>query len=438
MMNNTMEKLRHLLEPIGRKLGQQRHLSAISSGIMMVAPITLISAFINIIANPPVTQELLEQGGMWVLLKPWFWFATKYYDQIMVPYNMTIGMFGLIAVFGISYRLSEQYKIESPASVSLIAIIMFLMTASPIHTDNSGASLMSSANLGSAGLFAAMIIGLLTVEICRFIYDKKLTIKLPESVPPLVQDSFAAIIPALINLVIWYSISLICQKYAGCLFPELITNVLTPILNVALNPVTVILIVTFGNLLWLFGIHGTSVVYSILMPVLMQNMSANAEAYVQGGKEALVLYPSALLLWMAIGGTGCTLALTVLMTRSKAPQLKTLGKLSLVPNWCGVNEPILFGTPIVLNPILGIPFLITPIIIGVLAYFLMAVGVLDIGHNVMWTMLPLGMQNFLMTQNWINFAAEYIFMAFGAIIYYPFFKVYERQLLEEAKAFETK
>lgn len=426
-----MEKLQHILEPIGRKLGKQRHLSAISSGIMMVAPITLISAFINIIANPPVTQELIDSGGGWILLKPWFWFATTFYNQIMLPYNMTIGFFGLIAVFGISYRLSESYKMDSPASASLIAIIMFLITASPVHTIGKDL-VMNVSNLGSSGLFGAMIVGLFSVEITRFVINKKITINLPDSVPTLVQDSFIAIIPALLNLIIWYSLSLICQNYANCLLPELITNILTPLFNIALNPVTVILIVTFGNLLWLFGIHGTSVVYSILMPVLMQNMSANAENYINGGKNALVLYPSSLLLWMGIGATGCTLALTVLMTKSKAPQLKALGRLSLIPNWCGVNEPVLFGVPIVLNPILGIPFIIVPIVIGGLAYGLMAIGVLDIGHNVMWTMLPLGMQNFLMTQNWVNSVAEYLFMLLAMIIYYPFFKTYEKQLLEEA------
>lgn len=428
----SMEKLRETLEPIGQKLGKQRHLAAISSGIMMVAPITLISAFINIIANPPVTKSLLAQGGFWTLLTPWYHFATKYYNQIMVPYNMTIGLFGLIAAYGIAFRLSQSYKMKSPESVALISIIMFLMTAAPMYTDNKNISLMKAADLGSQGLFGAMIIGLLVTEICRFVIDKNWTIKMPDSVPPLVTDSFTAIIPALINLIIWYSASLLSQTYAHCMFPELITNILTPLFNFALNPVTVVLLVTFGNLLWLFGIHGTSVVYSILMPVLMQNMSANAEAFNKHGASALVLYPSSLLMWMGVGATGCTLGLVVLMCRSKAPQLKTLGRLGLIPNWCGINEPILFGTPVVLNPILAIPFLIVPIVVGVIAYGLTAIGILDIGHNVMWSMLPLGMQNFLMTQNWINSVAEYLLMGLSALIYYPFFKVYEKQLLDQA------
>ncbi len=436
-MKLNMEKLQSVLAPIGEKLGKQRHLSAISSGIMMVAPITLISAFINLLANPPVTAELIAQGGFWALLTPWYNFATAYYDQIMVPYNMTIGLFALIAVYGISYRLAQSYKMKSPESVSLIAIIMFLLIASPAYVDGDGSTVLGFSNLGSSGLFAAMLVGLGSCELTRFVIDHKWTIKMPSSVPPMVQDSFTAIIPALINLVVWYTLSILCQTFAGCYLPELITNVLTPLFNVALNPVTVVLIVTFGNILWLFGIHGTSVVYSILMPVLMQNMAANAEAYIAGGESALVLYPTSLLMWMAVGATGCTLGLTILMSRSKAPQLKTLGRLALVPNWCGVNEPVLFGAPIVLNPILGIPFIIAPIIIGVLGYALTAAGVLQIGHVVLWTMLPLGMQNFLMTGGWINFVAEYAFTALSALIYYPFFKVYEKQLLAEAAVEEA-
>ena len=244
-MKINIQKLQTVLAPIGEKLGKQRHLSAISSGIMMVAPITLISAFINIIANPPVTKDLIEQGGFWALLKPWYNFATTYYDQIMVPYNMTIGLFAIIAVFGISYRLAQSYKMKSPESVSLIAIVMFLMVAAPAYTDAKGTQIMNFANLGSSGLFAAMIIGLVSTEITRYAIDHKLTIKMPKSVPPLVQDSFTSIIPALINLIVWYTLSLLCQNFAGCYLPELVTNVLTPLFNFALNPVTVVLIVTF-------------------------------------------------------------------------------------------------------------------------------------------------------------------------------------------------
>lgn len=433
-MNLNIEKLQKVLGPVGEKLGKQRHLSAISSGIMMVAPITLISAFINIIANPPVTQDLIDQGGFWALLTPWFNFANKYYDQIMVPYNMTIGLFAIIAVFGISYRLAQWYKMKSPESVSLIAIVMFLMVAAPAYYAEDGVTqIMNFANLGSSGLFAAMIIGLLSTEITRYTIDHNWTIRMPKSVPPLVQDSFTSIIPALLNLIVWYTLSLLCQNFAGCYLPELVTNVLTPLFNFALNPFTVILIVTFGNILWLFGIHGTSVVYSILMPVLMQNMAANAEAYLKGGEAALTLYPTSLLMWMAMGATGCTLGLTVLMSRSKAPQLKTLGKLSLIPNWCGINEPVLFGAPIVLNPILGIPFIIAPIVTGILGYAASALGIVHLQHIVLWSMLPLGMQNFIQAGSWTNFVAEYVLVAVSALIYYPFFKVYEKQLIAEAE-----
>lgn len=430
--SNFIEKIQKVLAPIGEKLGAQRHLSAISGGIMMAAPITLLSAFINIIANPPVTQSLLEEGGIWTIFQGWFDFATNHYDAIMVPYNMTIGLFGLVAVLGISYKLAQSYKMNAMSS-SIIASVMFLMVASPMYADSTGFNIMSATNLGSSGLFGAMIIALCSVEITRFVTNRGWVIKMPASVPPNVADPFNAIIPSGINLIVWYALSLLCQNYAGCLLPELITTVLTPLFNVVLNPVTVCLIVMFGCLMWLFGIHGTSVVYSILMPVLFQNMAANAEAYAAG--EALTLYPSSLLMWMAIGGTGCTLGLCILMFRSKSAQLSTIGKLALVPNICGINEPILFGVPIVLNPILAIPFVCIPAICGLLSYALLSVGILDIGHNVLWTMLPLGMQNFLMTGSWINSLFEVVLVGLQVVLWYPFFKAYEKQLLNKEKEY---
>lgn len=434
-MQFNVEKLQAVLAPVGEKLGKQRHLSAISSGIMLVAPITLISAFINLVANPPVTQELVDSGGFWALLAPWLNFATTYYDQIMVPYNMTIGLFGLIAVFGISYRLAQSYKMKSPESVSLIAIVMFLMVAAPAYADESGTNVMAFGSLGSEGLFAAMLVGLVSTEITRFTIDHEWTIKMPKSVPPMVQDSFTAVIPATINIAVWYSLSLLCQGVMGCYLPDLLTNLLTPLLDVVLNPVTVIAMVTFGNALWLLGIHGTSVVFTILMPVLMQNMASNAEAFLAGGESAMVLYPvQCILLWSSCGGP---LALTALMCFSKASQLRTLGRLAIIPGWCGIHEPVLFGAPIVLNPILSIPWLLAPIVTMSCGYIFTALGVFDIGHVVMWTLMPLGMQNFLMTGSLANFLGEYVLFGVSLLIYYPFFKVYEKTLLEQEAASEA-
>ncbi len=438
---NFVEKLQRILGPVGQKIGSQRHLSAISAGIIMTTPITLLAAFINIIANPPVTEELLARGGVWSLLSGWFNFANKYYDVIMTPYNMTVGIFGLVAVMGISYKLAKTYQMDA-ISNSIVAAVMFLLVASPM-TKIDGTSVLPGAALGSSGLFAAMLIGLLSVEVNRFVKDRGWVIKLPSSVPAEVAVPFTAIIPAAFNLAIWYTLSLLCQNYAGCILPDFLTSILNPLFNVAINPFTVIMIVLFGNLLWLFGIHGTSVVYTALMPVLMMNMMANAEAYLNGGN--LVLYPTMLLFWMSIGGTGCTLGLCILMMRSKSAQLKTISKLAIVPNFFGINEPIIFGVPIVLNPILAIPFLLVPAACGILGYSLQALGILDVWHVVIWTMLPLGIQNFIATGSWVNSAFEYFLIIVQIGIWYPFFKTYEKTLVakeqeaqnEEIETLET-
>lgn len=428
---NFVEKMQRVLGPIGQKIGSQRHLAAISSGIIMTTPITLLAAFINIIANPPVTKDLLAKGGFWSIFSGWYHFAQANYNAIMTPYNMTIGIFGLVAVMAISYKLAKSYKMDA-ISTSIVATVMFLLVASPMKTI-AKTSVLPASCLGSSGLFAAMLVGLVSVEITRFVKDKGWVIKLPQSVPADVAVPFTAIIPALINLVIWYTISLLCQNYAGCYLPDFLTKLLSPLFNVVLNPFTVCGIILFGNLLWLFGIHGTSVVYTALMPILMMNMMSNSEAYLKGA--ALTLYPSSLLFWMGVGGTGCTLGLCILMMRSQSAQLKTIGRLAIIPNFFGINEPIIFGVPIVLNPILAIPFLLIPAVCGLSAYALTALGILKIWHIVIWTMLPLGFVNFIATGSIINTIYEYFLIVVQIVLWYPFFKAYEKTLLDKENAY---
>lgn len=437
-MNNNpsfIEKMQEVLMPIGTKIAAQRHLAAISSGIMMTIPLTLLSAFINLIANPPVTQEMVDAGGFAAIFGGWLNFKNLYYNEIMVPYNMTMGIFSLVAVIGISYVLAKSYKMKA-ISTSIIATTMFLMLAAPASPDG----VMSTAYLGSSGLFAAMIVGLLSVEITRFVESKHWVIKMPDSVPPNVSEPFTAIIPALFNLVIWYSLSLICQNTLGTLLPGVVQQVLTPLFSTIVNPVTMVLAIVFACILWLFGIHGTNILFAGLMALLIQYGTANAESYnaviAAGGtiaeaKAALTLYPTIMFGWMAIGGTGGTLGLCILMMRSKSAQLSTIGKLAIVPGLCGINEPIIFGVPIVLNVTLAVPFILTPVVCCVLGYVLTWLGVLEIGHNVVMALLPTGVGAFLSTGGWRNSLFEFALIPLQMVIWYPFFKVYEKQLLEQ-------
>lgn len=443
-----IEKMQRVFIPLGTKLGSQRHLASISAGMMAAIPLTLLSAFINIIANPPVTADLIAKGGFWTIFSGWYNFAQTYNAQIMVPYNMTMNIFALIAVFGISFTLAKTYKGMKPLNASITAVVMFLMVATPMETvalaDGSTLSVVPASNLGSSGLFTAMIVGLLSVEITRWVEEKHWVIKMPDSVPPNVAEPFQAVIPTLFNLVIWYTISLLCQTFLHTTLPNAIMAVLMPLFGAALNPVTMVIFIILACILWLFGIHGTNILFAALMAPLMQYGFANNAAYhavlAAGGtiaeaKAALVLYPTTMFGWMAIGGTGGTLGLCILMMRSKSTQLSTIGKLAIVPGICGINEPITFGVPIVLNPTLAIPFVLTPVVCCILGYVLTAIGVLDIGHEVVMSLLPIGVGAFLSTGGIRNSIFEICLIPLEMLIYYPFFKAYEKQLIEQEAAY---
>ena len=454
-----IEKMQRVLLPIGTKLGSQRHLASISGGMMAAIPLTLLSAFVALVQNPPVTADMVAAGGFASIFAPWLNFSVKYAVEIATLYDMTINVFALIAVFGISFTLAKSYKGMKPLNASISAVAMFLLTSAPMingvvtesipadyYSTFGAMSVLPAKYLGSTGLFAAMIVALVSVEITRWVEDKHWVIKMPDSVPPSVAEPFQAVIPTLFNLVIFYTISLVCQKLLGTTFPGLIYKILNPIFQTALNPVTMVLLMIFACILWLFGIHGTNIIYAGLMAPMMAWGMSNAQLWqeaIAAGKtldearNMLVVYPTVWMMGMAIGGTGGTLGLCILMMRSKSAQLSTIGKLAIVPGLCGINEPITFGVPIVLNPIMAVPFVLTPVVCSLIGGTLTTLRILDVGHTVVMSLLPIGVASFLTTGRLRNTLYEFAMIPVEMLIWYPFFKIQEKQLLEQEAAYNA-
>lgn len=431
MMNSFVEKVQQVLMPLTEKISKQKHWLSISKGLMATVPLTLIAAFVNIIANPPVTEEMINGGGVLAtLFGGWYSFAQTYGSTINVVYNLTMGIFTLMVVLSIIYNLSDAYNMDKLSNI-ITGIVSFLIIASPARVLESGETVIDLSNLGTSGLFAGILLALLTVEITRFIVNKKITIKMPASVPPNVASAFESIIPFLVNILLWFFLSLLCQSTVHCLIPELVFRILNPILEVVINPVTFVLLLMVCNLLWIFGIAGSSLFFSALLPLMLQQHAANAEAFATGGAAALTMYPTSVWYFMAIGGSGCTLGLCLLMSKSKAKQLSTVGKLSLVPGLYSINEPIIFGTPIVLNPILALPFIAIPAITCILGYICMSIGLISIPHSAIIAFLPIGVISFLSTGNIANVIFEIVMIGLQVVLWYPFFKTYEKQLLDE-------
>ena len=285
---------------------------------------------------------------------------------------------------------------------------------------------IQTSYLGADGLFVAIIIALISVEISRFV-SKKLVISFPASVPSAVTDFVNSLLPLAANIIIIYGLNIALVAASGKNLPDFIMSILTPAISGVDNIWMFMGIYLFSNILWLFGING-SIVFPIVFALCISNTGINAEL-VNAGKEPTALINLQMFRYVLIGGAGNTLGLVLLMCKSKSKHIRSIGRLSVLPGICGINEPIIFGTPIVLNPILSIPFLIMPCISSGLGYLVQKMGIVSLGYIVDPSFTPFFAQGFLSALDIRNVIFMFVLIAISVAVYYPFFKVYEKNTL---------
>lgn len=407
---------------IAAKLGNQRHLKSISSGMFFCLPFMVIGAFFLIIANPPVDINNVNTASHNVFIQflvSWKHWAVANYDAITTPYTLTFGIIGLLSAFGIAYTLAEEYKLNAPTN-GLISAIIYLLVCTRVKDNN-----INLDYLGANGLFVAIILGLLVVEISRLFEKYNIKITLPDSVPPMVATFINSLLPLLTNIIIFYGLNLLIIAKFHHNFPETVMKLLTPGVNIAGSLGGFIVIVTLGQILWLFGVNGSSIIFPILFTLGIAQTGLNAEQFAQG--EPLTHLMNLQMFRISVmGGAGNTLGLVILMMMSKNIEFKTIGRLSLIPGICSINEPIIFGLPIVFNPILGIPFVITPIVSLVLTYLAEKFSIISNGYIVDPSFTPFFAQAYLSSMDWRNVIFYLFLVIVSMVIYYPFFKIYEK------------
>ncbi|MGL4873045.1 MAG: PTS sugar transporter subunit IIC [Cetobacterium sp.] len=425
MENKFLNKLEKILLPIGNKIGNIKQLSAISNGMMMTLSLIVIGSLFLIVANPPINADLINPETNNIFLKfmlSWKQFAVQNYEILTRPFNFTMGIVGLMTSFTIAYSLSGDYKLNKSTS-GLISMIIFLLVAAPIENNS-----IVMTYLGADGLFIAIILSILTVEITMLIEKFNWKFK-GENIPPAVLSFMNALVPLLVNIIIIYGLSIIIFVNTGKNIPNIIMGILTPALSFANNIWGYIGIVVFGNLLWIFGINGTSIIFPLVFSIGLANTGANSEL-IKIGQQPEMLINLQMFRIAILGGAGNTIGLVLLMMRSKSEQLKSIGKLSLIPGICGINEPVIFGTPIILSPILGIPFLFMPIISLSLTYWAQKINLISMGYIVDPSFAPFFIQGYLSSMDIRNLIFTIFIAALSIVIYYPFFKIHEKQILK--------
>lgn len=439
MLKRFVEIMQSKLAPFGAKVANQRHLQAISGGLAAMVPLTLIGAIFNIISTPPVTAEIAEHAWIFSgLLKGWINLASSYGDILKVPYNMTMNLFGLLVSFTIAYKLAASYKM-SALSNGIISLCIFFMVAAPMTTGvlsstlaaggDTATSIIPAGNLGTAGIFGAMIIAILTVEITRFSDRKGLKLTLPDAVPPSVAQAFSSIIPLVINIIIVFGFNILLLQTTGFDLINGITKVLSPGLEGVNTPWGMALLISFGMFLWFFGIHGMALVYPLIMPLSIQLITQNAELVAAG--QAPVYHAVHTFGFALIGGSGSLFGMVLLMMRSKSQQLKVVGKAGFIPSLFGINEPIIFGTPVMLNPLMLIPLIVAPVLCATLGYVVGSLGWIDGSYIYLKAYLPIGVGNAIQAMSIKNFIFQWLLVPVSIMVWYPFFKAYEKQLLDE-------
>lgn len=428
---SLMEKFSGFLEkylmPIGDKISGQKHLKAVRDGMMAIVPLTIIGGLFLVVAAPPVSADV-------------FAWSPEVQGMLLLPYTMTMAIMSIFATMAIAYSLAEQYNLNKLNS-SIITGIVFLLLCAPAQTiiptgAEKGMSVLAATYLDAKGLFTGIIIAIGVVEIIRFLKVKKITIKMPDGVPPAVSASFDSIIPLAVSIIVFYGISVILQANFGLSVPQVINKLLTPALNASDSLPFILFAILMMKLFWLLGIHGASIMSGLVTPIMTANLMTNA-ALSAGGESPVKIFTSVFMSCYAINN----IAPAVLSMRSKSAHLKAIGKVAILPAIFNIGEPLVFGLPYVLNPILAIPFLLTPVINISLAYFAVSTGLVGKAIIEPPFTTPGPLYAFLATVDYKAIILWLVLLAISFITFYPFFKIYDKELLkkeqEEAEALEA-
>ncbi|WP_041162844.1 PTS sugar transporter subunit IIC [Enterobacter ludwigii] len=419
LMNVAVDLIEQRLTPAANIITRNQHITAMRDGFSLAMPFVIVGSLMVPLLFPPFAISSASRlGHVYLLLRP----------MLLPTFELTLGLVALIVAFGASASLAKQYQLPERLC-GLTGCLSFLLFIG--FRDNGATNIF----LGGMGLFTALISSAYSIEIIRFFYKRGWCIRLPEEVPVMTRNGFQLLMPLLVIMLSISVMNAVMLQTTGQILPELIGEALRPLI-VASDTLTAVLISLFlCNLLWFVGIHGALIITGIMNPFWLTYLFENQRALAAG--EAVLPHIYLQGFWdfyLLIGGIGSTLPLVFMAMRSRSRQLKSVGKIGLLPSLFNINEPILFGFPVIMNPVFLLPFVFVPLINACIAWYLTQLGVLDRAVAMLpWSMpSPLGAA-WSANGSWKNMCMC-LFAFFNAwMLYRPFFKVHERQLMQLEK-----
>ncbi|WP_173267532.1 lactose-specific PTS transporter subunit EIIC [Streptococcus sp. 714] len=422
-----MNKLIAFIEkgkPFFEKLSRNIYLRAIRDGFIAGMPVILFSSIFILIAFVPNSW-----GFKW---------SDEVVAFLMKPYSYSMGILALLVAGTTAKSLTDSVNrsMEKTNQINymstlLAAIVGLLMLAAdPIENG------LATGFLGTKGLLSAFLAAFVTVAIYKVCVKNNVTIRMPDEVPPNISQVFKDVIPFTLSVVSLYVLDLLARHFVGSSVAESIGKFFAPLFSAADGYLGITIIFGAFAFFWFVGIHGPSIVEPAIAAITYANAEVNLNLLQQGMHADKILTSGTQMFIVTMGGTGATLVVPFMfMWLTKSKRNRAIGRASVVPTFFGVNEPILFGAPLVLNPIFFIPFIFAPIAnVWIFKFFIETLGMNSFTANLPWTTpAPLGLvlgTNFQV----LSFILAALLIVVDVVIYYPFLKVYDEQILEEERS----
>ncbi len=424
--------------PIAAKVGAQRHLVAIRDGFVAIMPLIIAGSMAVLINNMniPGYQKLMSSifGGSWTGFGGTIWWGT-------------FAIMSVFIAFTVAYNLAKSYDVNplSAGVLSLANYFMFIPQAINVTIGETVGDIAVPAELvgqqigawgninwgytNATALFGALLIAIVSTEIfVKLSKTDKLIIKMPDNVPPAVSRSFAALFPTLITISVGALLALFISFTNTDLFTVITRTIQEPIARVGNTMGAAILIAFMNHLLWFFGLHGSNIIEPVMQSVYVPAVMANAEAIAAGLKPTFIVTKSFFDAFVYMGGSGTTICLiAAIFTASKRKHYRSLANLSVGPGLFNINESMIFGMPLVLNPVFAIPFIFVPVVLTIVSYLATAIGLVP--HTIAaipWVAPPI-IGGFLATGGSIMGALlAAVNLVIGFLVYMPFVLMAER------------
>ncbi|NRG59116.1 PTS transporter subunit EIIC [Streptococcus suis] len=422
-----MNKLIEFIEkgkPFFEKISRNPYLRAIRDGFIAAMPVILFSSLFLMVAFVPNIF-----GFTW---------SDEAVAAIMKPYGYTMGIVAVLVAGTTAKSLTDTFNRQLPKtnqinfiSTMIASISGFLLLASDGIEGG-----FANGYMGTKGLLTAFLAAFITVNIYKVCVKNNVTIRMPDEVPPNVSQAFKDVIPYALSIFVLYGIDLVTRQFLGTNVAEAFLKLFEPLFTAADGYVGITIIFGAYALFWFVGIHGPSIVEPAIAAITYANIETNFQLLQAGQHADKILTSGTQMFIVTMGGTGATLVVPFMfMWLTKSKRNKAIGRASVVPTFFGVNEPILFGAPLVLNPVFFVPFILAPIAnVWIFKFFVDTLKMNSFSVNLPWTTPgPLGI---VMGTNFapLAFALAILLVVVDVLIYYPFLKVYDEQILAEEQS----